>query len=680
MNSGKRIRLKVNGTRYAHGQTVRMPIGSMTPDFLVQFEVIVEDSTGVLPQPEDRKIRVAAHLERRVVAVSRSARSSGEVTFERIPRTEAHIEMELYRMPEAEDGGDAATVFERYKRVEVQAEGGTGEPQDHDFFVLPRANPDPAHEPYIRRLQFLSNQVIARNGRLEALDFQFLREDGLASPALLQNIRNSVEAFCNTESGAAHHNLMAVFPYRLQNNFGSAEGFLADMEYEYGIAAGRLNGIVLDRSFLYGEMEASANPPVSLDGVRMGLESLYEHVVLPFRTHFILHAKMHADFPHRWMRRPNATYNRQYHRGRLVVEGGMDDILVYDQETGISTVQVGSVPAGTPLPAGAVVRFAAGPDATIESDEHRYEVTSIEINDQSHSPETGRWFILLTLALKQACRDNENSVNFNDYVDLSSAAFQALDQRDREALARYGRQNGVPYFITEPGGRWGGKLAYDVFDRRLNVDVINWYSYRDGNETRDRSGQVPARPNSPTALEASPFRGVGLDCSGLIANCLLDITNTTHVVNSENGQPFFAPPSNVRRAAFERQAIDIGTYWTRLIPIDAANRNGDDLLVQAGDLIYSNTHIAICTIELLSENTHPYTDIPPNLDTHLTQTQREHEYFSIIHNPGRNAIRRHNGASWHNGCFTKTLEGPFRHWDATLNNTDTFVGRIYLWF
>jgi len=80
----------------------------------------------------------------------------------------------------------------------------------------------------------------------------------------------------------------------------------------------------------------------------------------------------------------------------------------------------------------------------------------------------------------------------------------------------------------------------------------------------------------------------------------------------------------VRRAAFERTAIQAGNEWMRAIPADEEHRNGNDLLVQAGDLIYGNTHIAVCTINLLNQNEQP------NLDVYLTEEERGSRYFTIM--------------------------------------------------
>ncbi|MDR2943080.1 MAG: hypothetical protein LBV17_10860 [Treponema sp.] len=299
---------------------------------------------------------------------------------------------------------------------------------------------------------------------------------------------------------------------------------------------------------------------------------------------------------------------------------------------------------------------------------------------QEHEPkENETWFVPLTYDIKKECKDNEDyPQNYCDYMVLPRRTRD--NEKDWDALNYYKRHNGVPYYISDPNvSGWGGKLKYNKFIG-LNETVLNWYSYRDDPLLKPNS---PDKPKPNTIIK----KGIGLDCSGLIMNCLLDIryngNNNTNINYNDNDR-FFKGKSEIDEDSYRdkgEDAYELGSKRSRLIPLDDTYKNGNDLLVQAGDLIYSQKtkddegrHIALCVIDL---------DETPNLDNHLTIDQKNDKYFNIIHNYG--GTRIYTNSDWFSdGFFCKTLKGPFRHWGVALDNEEgwphSFVGRIYLWY
>jgi hypothetical protein len=216
-----------------------------------------------------------------------------------------------------------------------------------------------------------------------------------------------------------------------------------------------------------------------------------------------------------------------------------------------------------------------------------------------------------------------------------------ITDRDREALEAYGTQNGVPYFeTTEDGTAWGGKCSYDTIKTALQTCPANWNLYPDGSK--------PCRPTGYKNTAETGEKGVGLDCSGLVTNCLRDTLS-----EDGGGQAFFNAP-----AGFEEQAFPLGSTRARAIPLDLrAGDNGTDTLIQSGDLIYTKTHITLCAV---------------SPETHVTASQvtpnaGDYRYFTIIHNYGEEGLHLNLSTTlFTNGFFKKTLKGPFRHWGSSF--------------
>jgi hypothetical protein len=614
-----------------------IPIDRMHPEYLVQCTLhILCSEENISGEGNEGKIEITGHLIHKI---------NGR---DEIIGTESRREMTLCRCP------DAANEDEPF---EVLRDGD----KDVGIFVMPRVCQEEKHKPYIRKLQLYSNQVLARHNGIQQVQnerFDFVKEDGIYTRQLGINYMMSIPIFQATRkpnplpSSGLHNNLPHNF-----STFGQMQSLVDYLISDYGTDDQTVKELVFDRNFIYG----SNTQQTGIANIQ-GLNNIYERVVQVFRSRFIEEAQNHVDFPHRWMPRPNLAH---YRRGKLTVESGMN-LQVYDQEEGGSIVQVGGYSI---LPQNAEITFAIAHDEFCDTTAtHRYRIESIKIGTQTYSFQDNILrYIPLTYANKKLCKDNEevdNDVNFGDnkrnYCDYMVLP---VTGRDIDHLRYYRAHYGVPYYISESNTITGGRIPYTNFCQPLSNSVTNWYSYNDS-----------SRPNLPSdhSIE-NRLKGIGLDCTGLIWNCLLDTTYSRDDVTK-----FLADRGNYRG---NENSIKVGSTRARLIPLDARYRNGDDLLVQAGDLIYStdnaNRHIAIalCTANAIEAI---------NLDMHLTEMQKNDRYFTIIHNYGGEGIRLDNG-NWHiDGFFRKTLKGPFRHWNVELDNTTgtnkVSVGRIYLWY
>jgi hypothetical protein len=643
-------------SKYSSTRSVYIPINEIVPDYMLECTIHICDSTRNLSGDE---IEICAGL------IHKDKGRDREIGNKTI------LHMYLYRCPEATNENNPFSILK-------------GNNYDKDFFVMPRINQEEKHKPFIKKLQLYSNQVLARHkgltqkGTDEAVQdgrFDFVKEDGIYTQQLGINYGMSINIFKKTKNAPVHptSGLYAHIPYQL-STFGQAECIVAFAASNYDVAETTVKKILIDRHFMHGEKENQSN----IDDAE-GLKSLYDFVVRPFRERIILHAQQYVNFAHRWMPRPDETYNPKYQRGKLTIEAGVN-IHVYNAKTGGVSVAVGNIEAGQSLPQGAEITFKAGYDDNYDNTNEtiRYEIRSIRINGQTYSPANTSWYIPLTYTIKQSCRDNEEyPQNFCDYGELPPGL---TDSNEITALNYYKTHNGVPYYISDPydvannpnGDGTGGKCILSDFNSRLNANVINWYSYLDSPN--------PSKPNSPTNRENNHKPGIGLDCSGLIMNCLLD-TTSDDITESK----FFMEGSSTIRP-YGESAYDMGDKRTRLIPLDDTYNNEGDLLIQAGDLIYSKKvsqsdgrHIALCVID-------PNPNNQPNLDIYLSKAQKDSRYFTIIHNYGNTWIYSSYFPSgrWDNGCFVKTLKGPFRHWGVYLNNQagspNSFAGRIYLWY
>ncbi len=139
-------------------------------------------------------------------------------------------------------------------------------------------------------------------------------------------------------------------------------------------------------------------------------------------------------------------------------------------------------------------------------------------------------------------------------------------------------------------------------------------------------------------------------------NCLFD-TRVTE-------QALFTEVRNKR--ANGESASDMGSRRCRIIPLD--KRSNQNTLIQAGDILYSTAHIALCAVG----------DDEYVTASHVTRDTADYRYFQIIHNYGDDHIHIDTG-DYTGGHFCRTLEGPFRHWGVHLGENSS-AGRIYLWY
>jgi hypothetical protein len=540
-----------------------------------------------------------------------------------------------------------------------------------DIFVMPRLWPEKKHESFIKKLQLYSNQVFARHKGIQHNplfgQFEFVKEDGLYTDQLGKNYGMSVDVFQKTESNREvsdanneyFKNIRTVFEYNF-STFGQEARLVEFLSSNYALDENIVRKLVIDRNFIYG----ATNDQSKMENIQ-GLKNLYEKVVNVFRQRMVEEANRYVIFPHRWMPKPDEKHNKNYHRGKLIVKSGMN-LQVYNIKMGGETVQVGNVAAGCFLPENAEITFTSGHDKNCEGTD-RYGVERIKIGIWEHKPQANKtWYIPLTYDIKKKCMDNKDyAQNYCDYIGTIP---QDMTKADEKALKEY--KYGVPYYISNPDVTGtGGKVTYNIFNERLNVkNILNWYSYDDSK---------PSKPNSPTEPNPNIKGGIGLDCSGLIMNCLLDIRYNRNdsgeffvEIPLKNGNSYRSNGENVEK---------MGPTRTRLIPHTLVNN--ENTLIQSADLIYvteGNPHIALCAIphdKYVHNNQIPTADI-------------EQGDFRIIHNYGGSFIKYvTNGTqpilkNFNEGFFMRTLSGPFRHWGANFGsgNTNAKAGRIYLWY
>jgi hypothetical protein len=619
-----------------------IPVDKMLPEYLVECTLHIFCTHESIKQEEE--IEITAQL------IHKKRGRDKEID------KKSALKMALYRCPQPKDDDP----FESLKDKE----------KDKDIFVMPRLCQEERHEAYIKKLQLYSNQVLARHKKMEQKNspevqdnkFDFVKEDGLYTPQLGVNYGMSVKIFQETKkpNPLPKSGLYAVMEYNL-STFGQSHNFVEFMASNYGIDEKIVRKIAIDKNFIYGQDQQETK----IEKIQ-GIKNIHDRIVRQFRERIILHAQKYVDFPHRWMPKPNKGH---YNRGKLTVENGMN-LLVYNQKEGGSAVQVGNIKAGTCLPKDVIITFVKGCDeyCNNSTETHRYKIAGIRINGQNYPPHSGNeWFIPLTYEIKKKCMDIDYLQNYCDYMVLPTVG------KDREYLEYYKNHNGVPYYISELNEkRYGGKVEYDTFFSRLNVpNIRNWYSYNDN--------PYASKPNMPNNNDANQdcLKGIGLDCSGFIMNCLLDTT-----YDDITKTPFLKTEDNNLRPNGET-AYNLGNDRARRIPLDSEYKNGEELLVQAGDLIYSQEvgkndgrHIALCAID--------FNEVP-NLDVHLTECQKNEKYFAIIHNYGGTGIFLENKKiKWTDGFFCKTLKGPFQHWGVELNNKigwpNSYAGRIFLWY
>jgi hypothetical protein len=655
--TGKGIYIKYSGqsSKTSPRKCVYIPLDLIAPgNYLCECDICIEDSTRNIPGEGKNKFEVCATL------IHKDKNDKDTKINER------KMPLFIYRTPAFEGGDDPFLSLKENEKSK-------------DFFVMPRVNQEEKHKPFIKKLQVYSNQVLARHKGLRQKDanisvqdgmFDFVKEDGIYDEQLGVNYGMSIPVFKATrktsESFPAIMDLYPVVKYDL-NSFGQGGAIISYLCSNYDINEVILKKIVIDKIFIYGEKENQ----VTIENIQ-GIKNIYEKIVSVFREQFFREAQKYVDFgspnlnpsnSYRWLSRPKDNPN--YKRGPLAIRN--ESIQVYAQETGGQPIAIGTAntpnycPAGTDLQSGTIITFKKGSDEYDyeTTGSRRYQVEAIRLpNQTSLSAVIGEWYVPLTYTYKRNCRDKEYEQNFCNYAEQQSG----LTSDDSSAIEQYRTHYGVPYYMS-PGegdefkGNYGGKEELRTFNERLNNNATydNWYSYPDN---------IRVKPNAPTGYESGGTRdieGLGLDCSGLIINCLLDI----HLQNIGR-TIFFADPNGLR--GYGQRAPNIGRERSRKIDINIMNDS--NTLVQAGDILYSNGHIAIITID--RDNI--------DLDRHLTDSEKKSRYFTIIHNYGGKQIYLGNNVPFDLGFFQKTLKGPFRHWGVLLDNNLASAGRIYLWY
>lgn len=397
--------------------------------------------------------------------------------------------------------------------------------KDTDFFVLPRAAPSAKQKKCIRQLQILNNQVLARNASLE--NFTFVEESGeiikatgttttKIYEAMATNSYNSLNAFkydlktgMGCKSGAKIGKMETQYSYNFIN-YGHQNGFIDYLANEYSIAPDTLKGIVYDRNFLYGNYK-DGDPDNKIEGI----VNLYRKVVVPFVNNFMSLLLEFHNFSHQWLSCPK--YNKNYHRGPFTVGEGISKYLYKNQSVvNLANEFSDSNINGNILPEGTIVKFHPEKDNNafaMDGTTNFYKVSSVTIPGQLEKSYTINEKVCIKLSYedKKNCNDKDIDCilfNLGNYTSTEGLT----DQRDIDAVSGY-NNFGIPYFINNGNmskidNSKGAKLSKTVLfnwkeDEKFGTNEIkNWYSYE-------------KKPNTEQ---------FGIDCSGLVLNCLLEIS------------------------------------------------------------------------------------------------------------------------------------------------------------
>jgi hypothetical protein len=619
----KPIYIKCTGqsSKTSPDKCVYVPLDLIAAEnYLYECDICIEDSTRNIPGEGKDKFEVCATLIHK------------EKNDKEAKLTERKMPLFIYRTPGSDDGDNPFLSLSLKENRE----------KDEDFFVLPRLNITPIQKPYIKRLQILSNQVLARHKRLEDYSptnktgFSFVAEDGETRLDLLEtNFRSAIPIFRSTVKDKDDEGLKTCFSYDM-SHFGPDENLIMFLKHEYNLHQMDITGIIYDRHFLYGCLKSQ-----DISNAQ-GLENIYDLVIRTFRERLIQEAQRYVNFSTRWLSRPG--WNPNYHRGNFIIPEN-SNFSLYGEAGCLTVLQISGV--SYPLPAGATVKFPAKQKDEYDrdrNDAHGYQISSLCLpNGQEFTPANA--FIPLKYEHKKLCTDDQFDENFSDYVP--DGGFEQY------------KNNGVPYYMSElesdnpVKGNIGKKLTIDQFVARLpslTPAIHNWYAYPDS---------PLCKPNAPDYYDGTTMlediKGIGLDCSGLVMHCMMNVKQTTD-------SHFFRDSKDM--GFLEENAGDIRKNRVRLIDVTISNNN--NTLVQSGDIISTNDHIALCS---LSDNN------TVNLNVYLTNAQKANGDFTIIHNYKGEMILTE-------GFYSKTLRGPFKHWGLTnpLSNGTHRAGRIYLWY
>lgn len=540
--------------------------------------------------------------------------------------------------------------------------------KDTDFFVLPRVNPSENQKKCIKQLQIINNQVFARNASLT--DFEFVEESGeieeiIPDPndntkntiihideIMAKNARNSLTAFrynSETDIGCKSGNkigkLVTNYSYNFLN-YGQEKDFIEYLKNEYCISDDALKGRSYDRNFLFGNYKEG-----NTDNKIEGIVNLYRKVVVNFISNTLVEANKYVNFPNRWLSCPK--FNKNYHRGNFTTQNATKylyssvtanqmpgtiytDLALLTGYNGIKNL----------LPAGTTVSFVVGQDkyAYKTNESHCYQIDGIQFPGQnSFQTITQPLWIQLSDEEKHTCDDTQFAENYSDYGLYTN--------------------NGIPYFMSgtyDSEQKYGGKHTYRDFEK-MSTSGINWYSY------------TPR----PSMFDST---GIGLDCSGFITNCICDCNNfgtfNISVIDRQNGMNVTDIKNTVCRAI--KNKIN-------------QNSNYDYIGVfQKSDVIISEIPTASGAVArhiVLCNNGEVHSTFN---NTVVTQEVLNTGDVQVIHNYGatrdgeKNYIKT-NGTYNYDGCYMKTLQGPYNHTGISLLDVtqkikkEITLGRIYLW-
>lgn len=542
--------------------------------------------------------------------------------------------------------------------------------KDIDFFVLPRVNPCDNQKKCIKQLQIINNQVFARNASLT--DFNFVEESGdivktiTNTDGTLENVkiyekmeanaRKSLDAFkynSETNTGCKSGNKIGLLSTNYSYNFsnyGHNKGFIDYLNEEYSLNVMTLEGRIYDRNFLFGNYK-EGDPDNKIEGI----VNLYKNVVVNFISNTLIEANRYVNFPNRWLSCPK--FNPNYHRGNFTTQNATKYLyssVTANQMPGTIYTNLTSMAGynGTNdhLPAGTTVKFVIGKDkyAYKTNESHCYEINEIKFPGQnSFNSVPQRLWIQLSDEEKKLCMDIDYDENYSNYVGDSGVNIY--------------NNNGVPYFISgkyppETTKRYGGKHTYnDFLNMNMSATGHSWYSYTPRPSMNDNTG-------------------IGLDCSGLVTNCICDCNEFSVFSITDDDR------SN---------GINVGAFKSDICRNITKKNSPYNGLLQRSDVIMSvftsGSHIVIC-----DEG-----NVNPNFtNTYITQSkintadvQVIHNYGATVENDESNYLKSDTSLTAEvitNGCFMKTLRGPYKHTGINLKTGENIssnitLGRIYLW-
>lgn len=512
--------------------------------------------------------------------------------------------------------------------------------KDTDFFVLPRVNPSNNQKNCIKQLQIINNQVFARNKKINTNSFKFVKEEGLIKKDgtfdfveyknLKDNISNSITAFktdkndeeagCRSDrtiKGSENDGIVVSYPYNFEN-YGQDEQLISYLCNNYNLTS-ELRGIVLDRNFLFGFYKEGDS-----DDKIEGIVNLYRKVVIPFQNQIVSQYNEYLNFNTRWLTCPK--YNAKYQRGDFTI---VNSVKLYTSKTGVSEYNLNSIPSYTgtnnTLPINTIVSFKQGRDlyAFDEDISHFYEITSLQFPNEA--PVSISAWIKLSFNDK-ASIDDRIDTNFSNY----------MGSQENE-LSNYSN-NGIPYYMNGMDSKnikGSRKLKTDEL-MSWNEDKKNWYLYN-------------AKPNTGD---------FGIDCSGLISNCISAFVyenNKSHFVNKND---YFQ--KNINAVAYEQLSVKMTNF-------DVKQSLG------RADILVSSEHIVFVSEDNISKDTYEKREVIVT-----------HNYFGFNSSAAANnettspSITLLNNSSFSDGVFCKTVQGYYRHAGVSFNRTS--ARRLYLWY